>query len=165
MSYIIKVTKEVPHIKYQLAEERVNDIVKYLNYQITNEKVQSGNSPFIDETNIFKQAIIDALEAYRGTICIEVDEEYSDEKIVDLNASIEAIDTKVNMLLNDSDLIDIQSNYAFKQMQENVIKLNEVKQKLIENGVDLNKLISKEVISDSIVDVLNNEDLLINPEM
>ena len=134
MEYTITVTKEVNHVKYQVANERINELVKSLVNISTNEKVSAGAIDFKNETNKFKQAIKNALATYKQTCLIEVNETYTDEQITTMMATLDALKIQRDALLADPDITDIETNDAFIKIKAEIARLKDIRDKLVLAG-------------------------------
>lgn len=130
MEYTINITRVVPHIKYQIAEEKVNELLKFLTVQVSNEKVETGTSVFKSEVNTFKQSIKDALEVLKLTTLLDSFETFSDEQITLMMLKLEELKVQRDSLLADPDVSDIDNSYRFKEIKSEIVRLKDIKDKL-----------------------------------
>ena len=132
--YTITITKENPHRKFKIADEKIGQLVKILKKQADREKVTSGVIPFKTESIAFINAIEASLETYRGTCLVSEDKTYTDEEIDALVALYGTLVQQKADLLADAEINDIQANDEFQRIVARVAELKEIRAKLIAAG-------------------------------
>lgn len=134
MEYTIQVQNENQHYKYKMADNWITRLVEALKKEADKEKIVSNTILFKDESIVFINAIGSALSDYKQTCIESEDVTYTDEMITALINDFQVKTDRIAELRADTSINYLESSEEFIRLQEDVAKLKNIRDKLIEAG-------------------------------